>query len=217
MSVREPYVPPLRYQWLTRFYDPIVRLTTREKTFKQALIRQLGARSGDIILDLGCGTATLAVALATTLPDVVVIGLDADARALALAQGKARRAGADVHFEQAYSSHMPFADARFDRVVSSLFFHHLSTRDKNATLSEVKRVLKPGGELHIADWGKAANLFMRTAFLFVQILDGFENTGDNARGLLPQMIKAAGFSDTRQTHAINTPLGTIELYRALRR
>lgn len=213
----EHYIPPLRYHWLTRFYDPVVRLTTRERTFKQALIRQVAPRPHDVVLDLGCGTATLAIALATAYPGVAVIGLDADASALAIGQDKARRAGAAVHFEQGYSSCMTFPDAYFDRVVSSLFFHHLSHAHKAATLSEMKRVLKPGGELHIADWGNPANLLMRAAFLAVQLLDGFESTSDNVRGRLPRMIGAAGFIDVRQTTAVNTPLGTMALYQAVKR
>ena len=101
-------------------------------------------------------------------------------------------------------------------MVSSLFFHHLTNKEKAATLSEVRRVLKPGGELHIADWDTPTNILMRTAFLTVQMLDGFETTGDNVRGRLPKMIEEAGLTEVRQTTAINTPLGTMALYQAAR-
>ncbi len=212
----EHYIPPLRYHWLTRFYDPIVRLTTRENTFKHVLLQQVAPRPQDQVLDLGCGTATLTITLAKTYPLAAMTGLDADIKALAIGQDKARQAGALVKFEHGLSSRMPFPDASFERVVSSLFFHHLTSAQKAATLSEVRRVLKPHGELHIADWGKPANMLMRTAFLAVQMLDGFETTDDSVRGRLPHMISAAGLTDARQTAAINTPLGTIALYQAVR-
>ena len=55
------YIPALRIRALTRFYDPVVALTTREREFKQRLIDQLGPAPGQRILDLGCGTGTLAL------------------------------------------------------------------------------------------------------------------------------------------------------------
>ncbi len=58
-SSSDSYIPALRYHWLTRFYDPLVRITTREKVFKQALVRQARIQDGQRILDLGCGTGTL--------------------------------------------------------------------------------------------------------------------------------------------------------------
>lgn len=87
---QEHYIPPLRYHWLTRFYDPLVWPGTREKAFKQVLLRQAAPRPGDQVLDLGCGTATLTIALAKDYLMATVTGIDADARALAIARGKAR-------------------------------------------------------------------------------------------------------------------------------
>lgn len=69
----EQYIPPLRYHWLTRFYDPIVRLTTRENTFKRVLLQQIAPRPHDQVLDLGCGTATLTIALAKTFLTVQML------------------------------------------------------------------------------------------------------------------------------------------------
>ena len=65
----------------------------------------------------------------------------------------------------------PFEAKSFDRVISSLLFHHLTTDDKRRTLAKLRELLSPGGELHVADWGKAQNLVMRLAFLGVQLLE----------------------------------------------
>lgn len=213
---QEHYIPPLRYHWLTRFYDPLVRLSTREKAFKQALLRQAAPHPGDRVLDLGCGTATLTIALAKAYPMASVTGIDADARALAIARGKARGAALELDFRQASSTEMPLPDESFDRVVSSLFFHHLTPTEKSATLAETRRVLKPGGELHIADWGEPSNALMRALFLGVQLLDGFETTRDSVTGALPGMLWAAGYDDVQETAKLDTPLGTMRLMRAAR-
>ncbi len=74
-------------------------------------------------------------------------------------------------------------------------------------------LLQPGGEIHIADWGKAQNFLMRIAFLGIQLLDGFETTRDNVQGLLPDFIRAAGFEGVEETHHEMTLLGTLSLYR----
>lgn len=61
MAAPESYVPALRFDRLTRVYDPLVRLTTRERTFKDRLLDQAEIGATDRVLDLGCGTGTLAI------------------------------------------------------------------------------------------------------------------------------------------------------------
>lgn len=116
------YIPALRFKALSRFYDPLVRLTTREGPFKAALIRQTEAPNDATIIDLGCGTGTLAIALKKRHPDARVIGLNADPAILELARVKARAAAVDVEFVESAASEVPFADELADRIASSLFF-----------------------------------------------------------------------------------------------
>ena len=208
------YIPPLRYRWLTRLYDPVVRWTTRENTFKQALLAQLASGQPRRVLDLGCGTGTLAIAISDAMPDTAIAGLDADDDALSIAADKGRRASATIDLRQGFSDALPFDDGCFDCVASSLFFHHLTREAKIATLREVRRVLAPDGVLHVADWGKPSNVLMRAFFLLVQLLDGFETTRDSVTGMLPELMRTAGFREVVETAAYATPLGTIRLYRA---
>ena len=111
---------------------------------------------------------------------------------------------------------MPYPEAYFDRVVSSLFFHHLSWENKERTAKELYRVIKPGAELHVADWGQADNILMRGLFLLVQIIDGFENTQDNVSGKLITLFENAGFIEVAQRRTFNTICGTISLYSAVK-
>lgn len=213
-SQGERYIPALAYRWLTPLYDPVVEWTTRERAFKTALLQQADLQSGARVLDLGCGTATLTLLAKAACPDADVGGLDGDPDILERARGKARRAGVVLSFDRALSHQMPYDDDSFDVVLSSLFFHHLTRDAKRATLREARRVLKPGGKLHVADWGKAANPLMRALFVLVQLLDGFKTTGDNVAGLLPAFMAEAGFTGVAETRRFATPLGTIALYAA---
>lgn len=208
------YVPALRFSWLTPAYDLVVRLTTRERTFKKALIEQARLQPGHSVLDLGCGTGTLTIEIARRCPEAMVAGVDGDPAILGLAARKAARLNARVQLDHALASALPYPNERFDRVVSSLFFHHLPWPDKERTAREAFRVLRPGGELHVADWGRASGLLMRGAFLAVQLLDGFENTRDNVHGRLPALFEGAGFRDVSEVRTFATVLGTLALYRA---
>ena len=209
------FIPALRFKALTRFYDPVVRLTTRERSVKNTLIDYARVPQGATVVDLGCGTGTLTVWLKQQNPGARVIGLDADPAILEFAKAKADVAGVKIEFIESNASDLPFAAGTVDRIVSSLFFHHLQPDMKKRVLSEVFRVLADGGELHISDWGKPANILMRTLFYPVQLLDGFSNTGDNVQGRLPEFVRQAGAREVVEQANFNTMFGTLRLLRAV--
>lgn len=208
------YIPALRFHRLTPLFDPLLRWTVREATFRRRLLQQAAPQPGQRVLDLGCGTGTLAILAASARPGPEVTGLDADPEILRRARGKAEAAGASVRFDQGFSTELPYEDDSFDLVLSTLFFHHLTGADKRRTASEIARVVRPGGELHVADWGRPADPLMRLLSLQVRAFDGFEPTRDNFSGALPAIFEAAGLAGAAQTGQLRTAFGTLAFYRA---
>lgn len=213
---RERYIPALRFRALTPIYDPLIRWTTREELFKRRLLEHARPGAGERVLDLGCGTGTLAIMVKRAEPAAEVVGLDADPEILERAGEKADAAGVSIRFDDGLSNKLPHPDASFDLVLSSLFFHHLAPADKLETGEEIARVLKPGGRLHIADWGRPADPLMRLLALQIRVLDGFAPTKDNLSGGLPAILERAGLTGARETDRLRTVFGTLAFYRATR-
>lgn len=210
----ERLIPALSYHVLTPLYDPLMRALLREATWKRQLMGAAALQPGEQVLDLGCGTGTLTLMLKQQYPQTTISGLDADPETLSIAQKKRASSRLDVTLDQGVATALPYADASFDCVLSSLLFHHLSREQTIQTAREVLRVLKPAGRFLVADWGKAETLWMRLAFLPVQLLDGFATTQKNVEGNLPSLFVDAGLVQVEQVQSFPTLFGALALYRA---
>lgn len=163
----KPYLPAAGHDWALPLYDPMTRLLGGTRA-RDDLLRQAALEGGQRVLDIGCGTGTLAIEIkrrhAQTPPhhantaraggpdEINITGLDPDPKALARARRKAERAGVAVRFEQGFGGEVPFPDASFDRVLSSFMFHHLPADERGRMLREARRVLARNGSLHLADF-----------------------------------------------------------------
>lgn len=217
-SKRDRYIFAFSYGFLTSLYDLMMQVTMREPTFKRRLVDQARIEKCQRVLDLGCGTATLTVLIKKANPDSEVIGLDGDPKILEIARLKVAKAGLNIPLDYGVAFELPYPDDSFDRVISSMVFHHLTLENKARTLKEAFRVLRTGGELHVADFGKPQNTFMYLISLIVQRL---EETSDNVKGLLPMMFRDVGFDQVEETTKSTifnfiymTMFGTVALYRA---
>ena len=210
----QEFLPAARFKSLTRFFDTFVGVTTREKRFRSELLDRMDLSPGERVLDLGAGTATLALMIRERWPGVEVVGVDADPEILAIGRRKVAAAGERVELVEGFSTELPFRDASFDVVVSTLFFHHLTGAVKRATMPEVARVLKPGGRLYVGDWGRPAGPLQDLLFLQARLFDGFEVTRDNRAGALPGLFESAGLAPARIDGRLRTGFGTLEYVTA---
>lgn len=218
MSDKPDFVPALGRSSLTWAYDLMIALMTCERRWRGHLLSALNPMPEDVIIDLGCGTGTLAIMIKRQCPQARVIGLDPDPDVLRIARRKARRAGVAVELIEGTADRIVDAArlATPSKVVSSLVFHHLSLATKRGALDAIFSVLPPGGRLYIADYGWQRTWLMRLLFHLVQHLDGFETTQPNANGVLPDLMKGAGFDAVIEADIVPTPTGSISLYEARR-
>jgi ubiquinone/menaquinone biosynthesis C-methylase UbiE len=195
----------------------VAAVAVRDRAIKRRVLEYAAIAGGEQVLDVGCGTGTLAVAAAREAPGVRVTGLDADPSILARARKKAEAAGLEIAFDEGMSTTLPYEDEAFDVVLSTLFFHHLPDDAKHQTAAEVVRVLRPGGRLVVADPGRPQDPLMRIAVRStVQLLDGVATTALNVRGELPGVLAGAGLRGVTVRDRMRTPTGSYEVMTATR-
>jgi ubiquinone/menaquinone biosynthesis C-methylase UbiE len=140
-------------------YDLMVWLVMlgREKAFREKVLCLARLRPGESVLDVGCGTGTLAIAAKRHVgPAGTVYGIDASPEMVARAGKKARKAGVEVFFKNEFAQALPFRDAQFDAVLSTVMLHHLPRKARLECACEMRRVLKPGARVLVVDFGGAS-------------------------------------------------------------
>ena len=216
MTEQRAYTPALGFRALTPLYDAAIALSTRETRWRSALIGIIGLKAGERLLDVGCGTGSLAVRLAKEAPDAEVVGIDPDPDVLRRARDKAARRGVKITFHQGFlSAAFLNSQAPFDVVTSSLVLHQVPLEGKSEILAAIRKGLKPGGRVCIADYGLQRTHLMRLLFRrTVQALDGVADTQPNADGTLPTLMARVGFARVEEAAVIPTPTGSISIYLA---
>jgi cyclopropane fatty-acyl-phospholipid synthase-like methyltransferase len=207
---RRTCIPAAGHDWLLPLYDPLLKLLGADSA-RRELVEQAFVRPSHQVLDIGCGTGSLVVLIKRLYPDAEVVGLDPDPKALARARRKVERAGLSAQFDQGFSDELSYPDATFDRVFSSFMFHHLKRDEKSKTLNEARRVLKPGGSLHVLDFGGAGP--RRESFL-ARALHSVEHMRDNFEGRIPALMGEAGFAESNEVAHRATFFGHIAYYSA---
>jgi len=186
------------------FYDALANIMAlghiqrlRDLTIRNALLQ-----SGEIVLDVGCGTGGV------TIPAKLRIGkngrasgIDPSPEMIATARQKAGRAGLDIDFRVGAIESLPFPDGTFDAVTSSLMMHHLPEHVQVKGLAEIKRVLKPGGRLLIADMMRMSTSFRKRFLILIaphlvlhQYLRGVKFGIED----LPKLLQESGFVEIKQ-------------------
>lgn len=136
-------------------YDLLLKLLWfgRERAFREKVLLLARLQPGESVLDVGCGTGTLAIAATRQVgPGGSVHAIDASPEMLARAKKKAQRVSAKIVFQNALAEALPFPDAQFDLVTTTVMLHHLPKKTRQACISEICRVLKPGGRVLAVDF-----------------------------------------------------------------
>jgi ubiquinone/menaquinone biosynthesis C-methylase UbiE len=204
------YLPAMGKDWLLPLYDPFTRALGIRAAHRR-LADQAGIQAGQRVLEIGCGTGNLALLVKRLHPGATVVGLDPDPKALARAARKAGRAGLPLQLDRGFADALPYPDGSFDRVLSSFMFHHLQAADRRSALAEVRRVLGPGGSLHLLDFGGGQHPGHRP---LARLARRSPRMHDNLGDRIPALMAEAGLAEPRETGHRATLIGTYACYRA---
>jgi ubiquinone/menaquinone biosynthesis C-methylase UbiE len=199
MTADAHYLPGMGKSWLLPLYDPLTRLLG-VRTVHRELVERAQIAPGMRVLEIGCGTGNLALAAKRACPAAEVTGLDPDPAALAKGRRKAARARLTLRFDQGFAQSLPYPDASFDRVLSALMLHHLDDADRPSALREVRRVLEPGGALHVLDFAGHSH--------------GPRRLRDHAGGRIPELMMQAGFVEAGEAGTTQTRVGRCAFWTA---
>jgi len=213
VDAQRNFTPALGLSALTPLYDGAIRLLTRERAWRTAFLDQIDPRPGERVIDVGCGTGSLAILLKKAAPELHVVGMDPDDGVLERARAKAEAAGVEIEWRRGFARDAGAMGPVFDKAVSSLVFHQVPMTEKEAGIAAMVAAVRPGGEVHIADYATQTTSLMRALFRTIQALDGRENTQANADGAIERLLAAQAPTAARPIRTFGTPTGRISLFR----
>lgn len=217
-SVRRPhgadghdFLPAAGRDALLPFYDLLTRALGMPTVYNN-LIDQAGVIEGMSVLEIGCGTGNLTARVHRAHPRATVVGVDPDPRALARAERKVS-VGNGIEFVRGYVQNLPFGDGEFDRILSSMMWHHLDQQTKTTAASEIFRVLRPGGSLHLVDIG--GDMSPSDGFVARRFLRSGHAAG-NLGDAIPSLLRGVGFDCMTVASQRHRGVGRLTYYRATR-
>lgn len=209
-TTERSFLPAAGRDFLLPAYDPLTRLLGVDRA-RRTLVDQAALRTGFRVLDIGCGTGSLAVLVKTLFPGVEVVAVDPDPKALEIARRKVDGSGLPVRFDRGFADALGYPDASFDRVLSSMMFHHVPDDQKPMMLQEIRRVLKPGGRLELLDFdGPDGGLHGALG----RLLHSHARLRGNSEDRVLQLLADAGFAGVRQTGSTRAFFGRLAYYQA---
>lgn len=160
----------------------------RRRAYRELVLRS-GARPGDRVLDVGCGTGYLTALLAEAVgPDGKAVGVDPSEAMVS--QASEVRSDAGARYLVGFAESLPLGDGSFDVVSSSLALHHIDDDQRQAAAAEMARVLRPGGQVLVADFRPPSG---RLGQWFVRNVVGL-GMASNPVDDIPPLLAGAGFT-----------------------
>lgn len=181
------------------YYDLTVNLMTlgRVHRLRTLTVDHTLLKLGESVLDVGCGTGGVTIPAKLRVGKTgYAAGIDPDLGMIAVARRKAERAEMEIDFRVGVIESLPFPDEMFDVVTSSLMMHHLPQHLQVKGLAEIRRVLKPSGQLLIADMMRPSRSILKRFFTSLVLHHGH----GSQFGIedLPELLKEAGFVEIKQ-------------------
>ncbi|NQT61609.1 MAG: class I SAM-dependent methyltransferase [Candidatus Marinimicrobia bacterium] len=193
------------------FYDTLVGVMSlgKAKKLRNDIAAKAPYKSGDKVLDVGCGTGDQAILASDIVGNEgAVFGSDASPKMIHIARSKAEKSGLDVDFQVDLIENISHPDETFDVVMNSLVMHHLPGDLMIKGLNEFYRILKPGGSVYIVDMESVdGSLFQRFGDFVIHLHGGNKKLRDNVQRLIP-LLKDNGFTDI-STGRVNRQLAYI--------
>jgi ubiquinone/menaquinone biosynthesis C-methylase UbiE len=210
MQTTKTYIPAAGSDWFLPLYDPMTKLFGVDNA-RRVLLDLVELRPNSRVLEIGCGTGTFSILIKQLHPQVEVVGLDPDPKALARARRKAEQAGVPISLDQGFSNSLPYENGTFDYVFSSMMFHHLKLDEKEKTLREIRRVLKPAGVFAMLDLKKPESTLGR-------VLSGLFHSDlllkDNSPDRILALMHDADLHDPKLVRDGHLVIGNVGYYEA---
>lgn len=185
--MKKTFLPAAHFDVLTPCYDPFARLLFGR--IYRDIAKTIHPKTGQKILDIGCGSGLLIQALKQVEPEMDITGIDIDPQILVIETRKFRRKAIDAKLIQGSATNIPLQE-KFDVIVSTLMIHHLQKEQKIAMLREARRLLKPDGAFYLFDFGPPRTVFEKFT---AKILRFFEPIDDGITGRYRDYLHQAGF------------------------
>jgi demethylmenaquinone methyltransferase/2-methoxy-6-polyprenyl-1,4-benzoquinol methylase len=192
-------------------YDRLSALTGYGPSYYRRAAAALPIRSGDVLVDLGCGTGSLALAVADRLRGRGrVTGIDLAERQLAEARRKGARSPVPIEWRRGSVDDLPFEDGTVDGVCMSQVIHGLTEPVRRGMIAESVRVLRPGGFFGLVEWSRPG--FGWAAAVWTWTILGMRDSR-NWQGTLGEWFVAAGFEPSTDVRLDS--LNRCEVFRKL--
>jgi len=178
-----------------QYYDTLVNILTfgQIQRLRKLTIELAQIEAGDSVLDVGCGPGSVTIpAKLCTGSNGHTAGIDPSPEMIGVARRKAAHQNLEIDFRVGVIEALPYPEASFDVVTSSLMIHHLPGDLKLRGLTETYRVLKPGGRLLIADFMRPTASLLNRFFTALSLHHGLKFGIED----LPELLKDVNFSQT---------------------